>query len=305
MPRLTRRIGAVCAALTGRAAIAVVVSGLALGAMAGAGWAQQADAAGSDPVEAALTKLLAKQRGLMIKAIDGVAASRPGVPEYFFIGFAGQASEDVFLNEVRAAADLFRRRFGAAGRVLLLANNEQTVDRFPMASISTLRIALNEVAAKMGAEDVLVLYVASHGRRQRISLRYKAINLPDLYAETLRGMLDQARIRNRVLAISACYSGSFIEALADPHTLIMTAAAADRVSFGCGHNGTFTYFGQALIGEALEEDTAFRRAFAKAAQSIERRERAEGLKPSKPQIFVGSAIGEVLDGIEQGLEASP
>ncbi|MDX1485773.1 MAG: hypothetical protein R3229_14975, partial [Alphaproteobacteria bacterium] len=88
MPRLTRRIGAVCAALTGRAAIAVVVSGLALGAMAGAGWAQQAGAAGSDPVEAALTKLLAKQRGLMIKAIDGVAASRPEVPEYFFIGFA-------------------------------------------------------------------------------------------------------------------------------------------------------------------------------------------------------------------------
>ncbi len=240
----------------------------------------------------------------MIKAIDGVAPSRPGVPEFFFLGFAGQASEDVFLNEARAAADLFRRRFDATGRILVLANNEQTADELPMASVSTLRIALNEVAAKMGPEDVLFLYVTSHGWRERISVRYKAVNLPDLHAEQLREMLDQAKIKNRLLAISACYSGSFVEPLADEHTMIMTAAAADRVSFGCGHNGTFTYFGQALIGEALEKDTSFHRAFARARTSIGRRERDEGLKPSKPQFFEGEAIGPVLVDIESRLKGN-
>ena len=243
-----------------------------------------------------------RQRALMLRAVDGVAPSRPGVPEFFFVGFAGQDTEDVFLNEARAAADLFRRRFGAEGRTLLLANNAKTAKELPGASISTLRLALNEIAAKMGEEDILFLYITSHGRRGRISVRNGGIKLRDLRAGTLRRILDGAKIKYRVLAISACYSGSFIEPLRDENTLIMTASAADRTSFGCGHDGTFTYFGNALIGNAMEKEFSFARAFEIAAGSIKEREKKEELKPSKPQIRVGLAIGPVLQRIEKHLQ---
>jgi hypothetical protein len=243
-----------------------------------------------------------RQHDLLARAVAGVASSRPDVPEFFFVGFAGQASEDVFLNEARAAADLFRRRFGADGRTLLLANNAQTVNELPLASISGLRVAISEIAKKMGDEDILFLYLTSHGRRGRISVRYGRANLPDLRAGQLRRILDNAGIKNRVVAISACYSGSFIEPLRDENSLIMTAAASDRVSFGCGHDGTFTYFGQALIGEALENEMSFHRAFESAARSIENREKKEGQKPSRPQFFIGKAIGPVLERIERHLQ---
>jgi hypothetical protein len=244
------------------------------------------------------------QPDLMAKALAGVAPGRTHLPEFFFVGFAGWASEDVFLNEARAAADLFRRRFGADGRILLLANNPRTANELPRASISNLRVAITAIAKKMGDEDILFLYLTSHGRPGKISVRNGGIKLRDLRAGSLRRILDNAAIKNRVLAISACYSGSFIAALRDENTLIMTAAASDRVSFGCGHDGTFTYFGQALIGEALENEGSFHRAFASAVRSIEIRERKNGFESSNPQFFMGRAIGPVLDRIERRLGAN-
>ena len=243
------------------------------------------------------------QRELMAKALAGVPPSRTDLPEFYFVGFAGWASEDVFLNEARAAADLFRRRFGADGHILLIANNTQTANKLPLASISTLRVAIANIAKKMGDEDILFLYLTSHGQRGKISVRYGTVDPPDLRPGQLRRILDNAGIKNRVVAISACFSGSFIEALRDENTLIMTAAASNRVSFGCGHDGTFTYFGQALIGEALEKEVSFRLAFEIAVRSIERREREKGYKPSKPQFFMGQAIGAVLDRIERDLQS--
>jgi hypothetical protein len=244
-----------------------------------------------------------RQHALLSQAMNDVAAGRPGVPEFYFVGFAGWASEDVFMNETRAAADLFQRRFGAKGRTLILLNNPDTIADVPLASVSNLRDAINGVARKMdGDEDILFLYVTSHGSPRSVGVRHGRLRLNTLRAKSLRKILDEAGIKNRVLAISACYSGSFIEPLGNENTLIMTASAADRTSFGCGHDGTFTYFGSALIGDALEKEFSFPRAFEAAAKSIEKREKKEGLKASKPQIYVGKAIGPVLERIERHLK---
>jgi hypothetical protein len=40
----------------------------------------------------------------------------------------------------------------------------------------------------------------------------------------------------------------FVPALADARTLVITAAAADRPSFGCEDGATWTYFGDAFFG---------------------------------------------------------
>ena len=61
------------------------------------------------------------------------------------------------------------------------------------------------------------------------------LEVEDLTADQLRAMLDELGIRYRVVAVSACYSGGWIEPLQNEDTLIMTAAdkstlrtAADR-----------------------------------------------------------------------------
>ena len=69
--------------------------------------------------------------------------------------------------------------------------------------------------------------------------------------DELARLLEPLAERNLVIVISACYSGGFIDALKDERTLVMTAARADRTSFGCSDDSDFTYFGRALFAEAL------------------------------------------------------
>jgi hypothetical protein len=111
-------------------------------------------------------------------------------------------------------------------------------------------------------------------------------------------MLDRSGIKWRILVISACYSGSFIDALKDDHTLIATAASKDRTSFGCGTESEFTYFGDAYINTALREDRSFISAFYRARAAVALREQEEGLKPSEPQIDVGEAMKAKLEQLE-------
>ena len=53
------------------------------------------------------------------------------------------------------------------------------------------------------------------------------------------------------MLLNACYSGTFVPFLASPDTAIVTAAAADRTSFGCEAQNDWTFFGDALVGNVL------------------------------------------------------
>jgi hypothetical protein len=240
------------------------------------------------------------QPGLLNEALAALAPARRGVSELYFLGFAGTATQDVFLKEARAAQQLFDDRFGTRGRSLLLINNPRTVAETPIASATNLRRALAGMAQKMNVdEDVLFLFMTSHGSPHRFSLNFPALALDELSDRELKDMLDASGIRWRVVVISACYSGSFIDALKDARTLILTAAAANRASFGCGSEEDFTYFGDAFINMALRRDRSFIAAFADAKRIIARREAEEKLTPSEPQIYLGAAMKAKLRELER------
>jgi Peptidase C13 family len=117
----------------------------------------------------------------------------------------------------------------------------------------------------------------------------------------LREELDRAGIKWRVVMISGCSSGAFVPPLKDDFTLIATAAAADRNSFGCASGREFTEFGRAVLGEQLTESRSFVGAFEHARAMIRDREAAQGLEPSIPQLFVGEAIASKLQAFEADL----
>jgi len=97
-----------------------------------------------------------------------------------------------------------------------------------------------------------------------------------------------------VVVVSACYSGSFVDALKDDGTLAIAASAADRNSFGCSNDADFTYFGKAYFDEALRHTYSFSEAFDIAKTAIAERERKESLRSSDPRMFVGESIGRAL-----------
>ena len=204
------------------------------------------------------------------------------------------------------ARKLFDDRFDTRGRSVVLVNNPRTVLDEPLATVSNLRETLTEIGAAIDRDqDVVMIYVTSHGSRDhRISVEFPPLQLDALTPPALRKMLDDAGIKWRIVVISACYSGGFIEPLKDDNTLIMTAAAADRTSFGCGSESDATYFGDALFQHALRFEDSFVKAFEQARESIAVRERREKMTPpSEPQIFVGKAMAAKLPKLEADLRA--
>ena len=244
------------------------------------------------------------QSELVNQAIDNMLEDRKGSTDMFFVGFAGDAKEDVFMNEVIAARDILENHFDTFGRSAMLINNIKTVDQYPLANQYNLGKILKQVATKMNIdEDILFLFLTSHGTEKHfITTDFYPFKLKDLAPEKVRELLDDAGIKWRIIVVSACYSGGFIEPLHSPDTLIITAAREDRNSFGCGHDGEFTYFGDAFFDKALPQTRSFADAFETAKAIIYKKEKDEGFKNSEPQINMGVEIEKKLAVFKQQLD---
>jgi hypothetical protein len=249
--------------------------------------------------------VLVEQPQLLYDAVNDLEDERPGLTDLYFVGFASYAAEDVFRKDIETARDLFDERFDTTGRSIALINNPRTVMDSPFATVSNLRVTLSEIGDIIDPDkDVVMLYLSSHGSRDhKLSVEFAPLQLDPLTPEDLKQMLDDAGIKWRIIVVSACYSGGFIDPLKDPYTLIMTASAANRTSFGCGSESDATYFGDALFQHALRREDSFVKAFEQAKARIEERERAENLEPSQPQIFVGAAMATKLPQLEAELRA--
>jgi hypothetical protein len=246
------------------------------------------------------------QARLMREALEPLAPGRPGVTDLYFVGFAGWARQDVFFREVRSVKALFDDRFDTKDRSVALINNPETVHDLPLANVNNLRTALGGIGERMDRdEDVLFLFLTSHGSPDVLAVNNWPLRPNNLWAGELRAILDGSGIKWRVVVVSACYSGSFVDELEDDHTLVITASRADRNSFGCGDLNDFTYFGEVYFDQQLRTELSFAAAFDNAIETIAAREAAEGFTPSEPQISMGAAIAPRLEALEARLRASP
>jgi len=243
-------------------------------------------------------------------ALAALRPQRPGVVDLYVLGFAGDATDPVFRNEALYLRQLFSRRFDASGRSLALVNaDDNQGDRryAPMATYDNLYDGLARIGKLMDRdEDVLLLFLTSHGTEDHALYVDAGVDGYDyITPQDLRQALDDAGIRHRVIVLSACYSGGFIPELRSPDTLVITAARADRPSFGCGNTANATHFGQAWLVEAMNQTDDFVAAYRLARTQIGDRERSDGELPSLPQISEGKRIGAVLARWREGLRAGP
>lgn len=248
-----------------------------------------------------IEQAMPKQGEMVARAIADLAPQRPGTRDVYFVGVAGWGDQNVFRREVRAVRALFEKSFGAGDRAVSLVNHAETLDRAPLATRETVEQTVMALAEVMDPdEDVLVVFLTSHGIEWGgISLMLNGTDFPALRGPHLARILGASRIRNRVVIVSACYSGQFVPALAEENTLLITAAASDRSSFGCTPAAEWTWFGQAYFRDSLPRHRKFGPAFDAARKLVEQREKKQGYKPSNPQIRFGDNIRAVLD--EMGL----
>ena len=229
------------------------------------------------------------QRNLVETALGKLQPSRKGTVELFVLAVAGDGGENTFLNEAVYTQALFERRFGAVKHTQILVNHPRTTTHYPLASLTNLRATLKGMAQKMDLdEDILFLFLTSHGSpTHEFALRLAPLALNQITPATLARALAQAGIRRRVVLVSACYSGGYLDALSGPQTVVMTSARSDRTSFGCGGDFETSYFGRAYLLEALNQHKDLLKAFQSAEKSVSEREITEGQLASFPQVRVG------------------
>jgi len=237
----------------------------------------------------------ARQPQLLAETLASVKSTPNDRAQLYFVGVAGYGGQAVFKREVLSVRELFDQRFGTAERSMALINHPSTLRQFPLATISNLEHVLLGLGRLMDRDrDTLFLFLTSHGERGEFAIQLPHLALQQLTPVQLKLMLDRSGIRNRVIVISACHSGSFVPVVADARTLVITAARGDRSSFGCEDRRRWTYFGDAFFNRALRREKSFTRAFAEAKRTIAQWETAERLRPSLPQIAGGEALGPAL-----------
>ena len=238
-------------------------------------------------------------------ALRRLAPQRPGTVDAYVIAIALD-SDPVFAREARAAGDVLQRRYDAVGRTIILAGSGGDSDRpSPSGSPASLVRAMARIAELMDeSEDVLVLYSTSHGTPLGLTWREGDRDMASITPKQMRDWLDRNGIRNRLLILSACFSGIFVPGLQTSNSVIVTAAARDRISFGCFADNDWTFFGDAMINHALRKPQSLGAAYAEATALVSEWERRFEVTPSQPQIFLGAASAHWLAPLERRMPRS-
>lgn len=233
---------------------------------------------------------------LMGDALDALQPQRPGQLDVYMIT-ASLWGDPVFEREATQATDILSPHLGAQGRTITLSAGGQGERRYPAATPNNIAAAIGQVGSLIDPnEDLVVVFITTHGAQDGSAVIREHNRLgAALRPAHLSAMLRQANIRNRVVIISACFSGAFIGPLADDNTIVITAAAHDRSSFGCQPQNDWTFFGDAYFNRVIRGGATLLDGFDEAKRLIERWEREQNLSPpSDPQLFVGPRAADLL-----------
>jgi peptidase C13-like protein len=196
---------------------------------------------------------------------------------------AGDNSSPAFDNGI----DSLRDRFAGMGvrNITLLSASQARGAR-----LASLR-AIDSSLRAAGGEACLV-YMTSHGDESGLFLRADKRTLgPAALDQALSAGCGE---RPTVLVVSACHSGTFINAQTRrPNRIIIVAAAADRTSFGCGADNDYTYYDQCFL-QQLDGASTWRELAQATRDCIAGLERRLGVRrESRPQVFVGAAAANL------------
>lgn len=249
------------------------------------------EAAEASPADRKNARIELAQPTLMEQAIAGLAPQVRGETDVYAIGIAGWSEQDVFVKELDGALAALGNVLPLRDRTLRLVNHADTVERLPVAVRANFAAAVRAAARLMDKdEDVLVLFMTSHGSPGGFALRMPGVVSAGLAPQDVAEVLDREGIKNRVVVVSACYAGIFVKPLANDDTIVLTAADEKSSSFGCSNEREWTYFGDALFNHHLRPEVSLEEAFRKAKATIGEWEARDGLKPSNPQGHFGPAL---------------
>jgi len=236
--------------------------------------------------------LWSAQEQLVGKSVEQLPARVPDRPNIYAVAIAPLGTQTLFSREAKTALQAFATNYGGtATGGILLSNFTADLMKVPLATQGNIEQVLVEIGKRTEAapDDVLLVYLTSHGGRDAALQSALPGNLPILAisAESMAAALEQAHVRRRVIIISACFAGSWIPHLANDDTIIITAAAADRTSFGCADDRPLTYFGEAFLTGPFSRGASLADSFEATKKTVTQWEQEQKLLFSLPQAYIG------------------
>jgi Peptidase C13 family len=225
---------------------------------------------------------------IAVIAMGAGALPEPVIDRWQVVLVAGDTAQPVFDNAVRAV-DLWLAEHGVAeADIHRLAASAGPRD--PAVEPATLDRVLSRIAGlRSRAGDGCFVFITSHGghngtiylSRQDEMLRPAAL---------ARALDSGCGTVPTVVIVSGCYSGSFAKgAMVKANRIVLTAARADRPSFGCAAERTYTVYDACLLG-TLPHAATWRTAFAETRACVQMREHELDATPSFPQAWFGAAV---------------
>ena len=225
-----------------------------------------------------------------------IPAGVEGKKEAFLLVIAGFDQPAVFSNEMKLAAKQLGKVFNAQSRTLLLSNSTQDAELISQVTPFRLQKAIDKFSQKMnGEEDLLVVYIVSHGSKDGVALKQSGVPLVLLSPYQMQLALLEAPTPWKAVFISACYSGVFMDTLKTSKSMVMTAADATHPSFGCNFGQKYTYFGNELLnGRDFAAPVDWYSIFQDTVKNVKDRERGLHVDHSNPQFWMGPDFAAYL-----------
>ena len=199
---------------------------------------------------------------------------------------AGDNNSPSFDNGIDALRDKLSAR--GVRDIRMLTSDPGRNPSAEVASAANVSSALRNA----GGAGACLAFITSHGTEAGVALRQaNGVVRPS----ALDNALDAGcGTLPTVVIVSACHSGVFLTpAMRQPNRVVLTAAAADRVSFGCGAGDRFTYYDQCLL-QQFDGAITWGQLAQATRSCVQNLEKSMGIRtPSLPQIFVGSSVANL------------
>ncbi len=222
---------------------------------------------------------------LLLAALAAAARAETAPRNWHVFLVAADRAEPVFDNAVDRLSALFKSRYGIAAE--RFTSRRQRPDGKHDATWQDIsRVAL---ARRMAPGDACLFYFTSHGDEGGL---YMARHRSLLPPEDLARLLDRACGRRpTVVVVSACHSGTFLRpALTTDNRVILTAARADRSSFGCSFKEQLSVYDRCFL-DSWGASASWTTLHGTIAACVSAAEQARNYRPpSEPQAFFGRLV---------------
>lgn len=217
---------------------------------------------------------------------DTAAARIPFPPiQWKALLLAGDDSIAVFDHAIEALAALFAQHHITVVQQFSTQPTKVSAT-VHLATIAQLQAAIPVLQVR--PREGCLVYATSHGTREGLTLARDPASGYRLRPTQLHQIVQAAcGEAPTILVLSGCYTGTFLRReLLSPNLIVLTAAAADRTSFGCQAEAPYTYYDGCFLQEFGTASTwqALHRAVLRCVARAEREVRAPS---SAPQAFFG------------------